>query len=385
MSATVTRTRRLADRAVIGLFLLLIGLPFAGTLLRLDLMPEGNELRRRAEFPTFTKGLVSIKKFPTAFEDWFNDHFGFRGPLIRALAFAKVRGLGVSTSSNVLLGRDDWLYYNHLQFGSDYEEMRPFTPEELEKWRLALESRQRWLRQHGIDYLVFLPPNKQTIYPEHLDPHLQPQHPSVRLAQLVDYLHQHSTVPVIDVRQQLLDAKQHERVYHVTDSHWNARGAFVGYHALVEELARRFPQIKPMERSQFEEHEVTGRGGDLSALIDLSDVYHEEYLDLTPRFPLRAHQSAVPVLYDHKKLQFPFGQPYALETGDTSLPRCLLLHDSFALALIPMLGEHFQRLATVWHDDFQPDIVLSERPDILIQQLLERKLGFVVPKQVGEE
>jgi hypothetical protein len=384
MSATRTRSSRLADRAVIGLFLLLIGLPFAGTLLRLDLMPEGNELRRRAGFPKFDKGLKSIKEFPVGFENWFNDHFGFRGPLIRALSFARVRTLGVSTSPNVLLGQDDWLYYNHLQLGTDYEEMRPFTPEELEKWRLALESRQQWLRQHGSDYLLFLPPNKQTIYPEHLDAHLKPQHLSIRLAQLVDHLRQHSTVPVIDVRQQLLDAKRHERVYHMTDSHWNDRGAFIGYHAVAEELARRFPQIKPFERSQLEESEQDGPGGDLSGLIDLRDFYHERRLLLTPRSPLHAHKSAVPVQYDPEKLDLTFTPPFALETGDTSLPRCVLFHDSFALALMPLLGEHFQRMAAVWHDDFHTDIVLRERPDIVIQQLLERKLGFVKPKAIGE-
>jgi hypothetical protein len=384
MSTVPTRTRRLANRAVIGLFLLVIGLPFVGTLVRLDLMPEGNELRRRAEFPKFENGLASIKQLPRKFDDWFNDHFGLRGPLIRGLSFAKDGALGVSTSPNVLLGRNGWLYYNHAPIGADYEEVRPFTQDELEQWRHVLEQRHQWLRERHIDYLLFLPPNKQTIYPEHLGPELQPRHASGRLAQLVEHLQKHSTVPVIDIRQELLHAKHHERVYHVTDSHWNARGAFIGYHAVAEELARRFPQIKPFERSQFVETETDGKGGDLSGLIDLRDVYHERYLDLVPRFSVRAHRSEVPVQYDKEKLQVSYSPPYALETGDTSLPRCVLFHDSFALAMLPFLAEHFQRLATVWHDDFHPDIVLGEQPDIVIQQLLERKLGFVTPRAIGE-
>jgi hypothetical protein len=379
MSATRTRAHRLADRAVIGLFLLLIGLPFAGTLLGLDLMPGGNDLRRRAAFPKFNEGLLSIRKFPRAFEEWFDDHFGFRGPLIRALTTTKVRGLGVSTSFEVLLGRDGWLFYNHQQIGADYDEVRPFTAQELERWRLALETRQRWLRQHGSDYILFLPPNKQTIYPEYLDPHLKPRQASVRLGQLVDYLHQHSTVTVIDVRQQLQEARQHERLYNITDSHWNDRGAFVGYRALAEELVRRFPKSTPFKRSQFEETEHDDRGGDLAGLLDQRNVYREHCLGLKPRFGWRARTSEVPVLYDKTKVKLNFGRPFALEPGDTSLPRCVLLHDSFALALVPMLAEHFQRLAAVWHDGFHRHIILNERPDIVIQELLERKLGFVLP------
>jgi hypothetical protein len=366
------------------LFLLMIGLPFAGTLLRTDLIFKGKAPGRRARFPELKNGLSSVTSFPRQFEAWFNDHFGFRRPLIHGLSHLRVRALGVSASTNVLLGRHGWLYYNEAQVGTDFDAVRPLTQEELETWRRVLEQRQRWLGQHGSDYLLFLPPNKQTIYPEHLDTRVQPRHASVRLAQLVEHLKRHSTVPVIDVRQELMEAKQRERVYHVTDSHWNARGAFIAYHALAEELAQRFPQINPLGRAQFDDTEVDDRGGDLAGLIDLRDFYHERRLGLSPRYPSRAHKSSVPVIYDPKRLTVPFATPSALETGDTSLPRCVLFHDSFALTLVPMLAEHFQRLATVWDDGFHPDIVLRERPDIVIQQLVERKLGSVIPREIGE-
>ena len=32
----------------------------------------------------------------------------------------------------------------------------------------------------------------------------------------------------------------------MTDSHWNGRGAFIGYRELAEELSHRFPHVKPL-------------------------------------------------------------------------------------------------------------------------------------------
>jgi hypothetical protein len=382
MTAKPTCARRLADRAIIGVFLSMIGLPFAGAFLRPDLMARAPGRRPVAAHPA--QGPSKVATFPQQFESWFNDHFGFRKRQIQGLSHIEVRALGVSVSSNVVLGRDGWLYYSESRVGTDFNAIRPFTVAELDRWRRVLEGRQQWLRRHGCEYLLFLPPDKQTIYREHLPPQSRPRHASVRLAQLIAHLQKNSTVPVIDVRQQLLAAKLHERVYHATDSHWNARGAFIGYHAVASELARRFPPINPIERSQCDDIETDRRGGDLAGLINLRDLYHERRLDLSPRYAVRAHKSSVPVVGDPANLGDLLAAPYALETGDTALPRGVLFHDSFAQPLIPMLAEHFQRLATIWDDEFHPDIVLREHPDIVIQQLVERKLGFVKPTEIGE-
>jgi hypothetical protein len=371
------RAWRLADRAVIALLLAATGLPLAGTFCRLDLMPEGNDMRRLAGAPTLAWDLDTLRSFHLHCEDYLRDHFGFRGPLIRALAYAKVFGLGASSSANVALGRDGWLYYTSLPPGSDHEYVRPFTPAELERWGRALQGRKDWLRNHGCRYVLFVPPDKQTIYPEHLDPTLRPRHASGRLGQLVEYLRAHTDVTVLDVRDALRAARQRERVYSVTDSHWNDRGAFVGYRELARVLSGWFPSPRPLERSQFADVVRPGPGGDVAGLLDLRDALCEDALGLERRFPLHARRLDLP--RDSVGVDLKFAPPVAFESPDTSLPRAVLFHDSFGVPLLPLVAEHFQRLLCVWHDDFLPDVVEREHPDVVIQQFVERKLGYLVP------
>ena len=50
-------------------------------------------------------------------------------------------------------------------------------------------------------------------------------------------------VKVLDLRPLLLEAKQRERVYFKTDSHWNYLGAEVGYNALIAALKNILPSV----------------------------------------------------------------------------------------------------------------------------------------------
>ncbi len=384
MSSSPRRTRRWADRAAIALLLAITGIPLIGTALGLDMQAQLTDMRHLSEFPSLRWNLRSFLEWPGAFDCFLKDHFGFRGPLIRALSQVKVCGLHTSASANVRLGLDGWLYFSHDGLGSDYDEVRPFTLAELEQWRRVLQHRQQWLAQRGCRYLLMIPPDKQTIYPEHLDPSLQARHAGVRLSQLLDYLARNlPELTVLDVRQQLMEAKQHERVYYVTDSHWNHRGALLGYEALARQLAQWFPQVQPFEPDQFDAvEEITSRG-DLAGLLALSGAYRERVVRLNPRFRLNAHISDVPVLAP--RAQKDYGHPYATECPNSSWPRGVLFHDSFAVGpLLQLLPEHFQHLAMIWDDNFHPDVIEREQPDVVIQQMVERKLGYVIPNDVND-
>jgi hypothetical protein len=216
-----------------------------------------------------------------------------------------------------------------------------------------------------------------------MDPVTRPRHASRRLEQLRQHLQaHHSDVLLLDVREPLLEAKKRERIYHVTDSHWNARGGFVGYRELAKALSDWFPAIHPFERPQFAEAVAQERGGDAAGVLDLRDALHEENLKLEPRFPLRARRSVEDVPLAHADLKF--GLPKVFEVTDPALPRAVFFHDSFALGLQPMLSEHFRRLVGVWDDHFHPDVVERERPDVVVQELVERKLGILTPDDFDE-
>ena len=96
-----------------------------------------------------------------------------------------------------------------------------------------------------------------------------------RLDQLVDYMKSHSSVSIIDVRDDLRRAKQVERVYDVTDSHWNSEGGYVAYARIMQALNAWFPQAQAMPRSEFLEVVESGPGGDLAKMLGIADKFRK--------------------------------------------------------------------------------------------------------------
>ena len=60
------------------------------------------------------------------------------------------------------------------------------------------------------------------------------------------------------------------------------------------------------------------------------------------------------------------------ETDGTGLPRGLFFHDSFTRPMIPFLAERFSRSVFLWSHGFAPEIILVERPDVVVLEVVER-------------
>src|SRR5262249_53517229 len=158
----------------------------------------------------------------------WNDHMGLRPALVRLQARAKVKALGVSSSSEVALGKRGWLFFNGEKNLEDYRATEPFTAEQLDRCIELFEARHDWLAERGLRYLLFFAPNKQTIYPELMPAAVNRVHPETRLDQLTAGLRARGSVPVLDLRQALWTAKDQEQLYWKMDTHWNESGAYYG-------------------------------------------------------------------------------------------------------------------------------------------------------------
>ena len=56
-----------------------------------------------------------------------------------------------------------------------------------------------------------------------------------------------------------------------------------------------------------------------------------------------------------------------------------MFRDSFASRLIPYLSEHFSRILYQWQNDFDPELIRREHPDVVIQEMVGRHLVNFVP------
>ena len=370
---SMTRMTPAWDRTLVAAFLAAILLPGVGTLLRADKAPLSSENRTLAEAPRLPVDWSSLRQFPEAFTRYFEDHFAFRAALVNWQATLRLRWLHVSPSADVLVGRDGWFYYASDGALEDFGTNQPFPKDELETWRVTLQHTQDWLAARGITYLFVLAPDKHAVYPEFLPPSLHQVRKESRIDDLVRYLAGHSTVQVLDLRPALLDAKTKERVYHKTDTHWNDRGAFVASQQILERLRVSVPTLHSLSRDAFVPREVRTAGMDLAGMLGLTDRLSEDNLTLRPK--RRRSVTLEP------QRPNPHGEDWRVvtEIPASSLPRAVIFRDSFASPLIPFLSEHFSRAVYLWQYDPEPQVIERERPNVVIQEWVGRRLQTLLP------
>lgn len=354
------------DPILIAIFLVTITAPAVRQFTGNTAGTAAREKRKLAPMPARPTTMAAVWKFPAQFTAYETDHFGFRASLIRLHAVLLYRVFGMAPVPTVLVGRDGWLYYADDYSLEDFHSRVPYSTAELEQWRAVMEERQAWLARRGCRLLLVFPCDKYIIYPEYLPAAYRRPPAPYRVEQLTDYLRQHSRLTVVAPRAALLEARKDDRLYHRTDTHWNDRGAFIGYREILREL-----QMTPVEYDRVEK--ITD-GWDLARMMGLEDILREEDRQLIPRTPRRA-----------KVVDRDRPDPYwnnghvILEVDDPSLPKAVIFRDSFGSALVPFLAEHFRRSVFLWQYDFDPDVVRREKPDVVIWLMTSRRCQWYMP------
>jgi hypothetical protein len=396
--------KRIADITLIALFLAVIGVPMIDMIFRID-QTRNTEQRTLAPAPSldFTSGgalLASAKALPGKFKAWTGDHFGLRNLMIRLHGIMKVKGLGVSSSDQVVLGKHEydaagrdqgqWLYYAAHGTMEYHLARRPFKADELEQWRKVLEARRDWLASRGCRYVFVIAPNSQSIYPEFLPDAWRRVGTKSRADELIEYLRKTSAIEVVDTREWLMDFRMQRpdlRLYHRTDTHWNDLGSFVAYRQIVGHLKMVLPSdprvasrwdaarwAQHMSTLSWDQFDIVTReteGGDLAGVLGIKDLYREQRIELAPKPPLK-------LLIQREQHQM--GR-LVTEKPDAGLPRLVMFRDSFGETVMPFLAEHFSRGVFIWTDQFQREDVEEHNPDLVITQMVERLLWRKPPQR----
>jgi alginate O-acetyltransferase complex protein AlgJ len=390
--ATEIRARaatRLYEWALVILFGVGICLPLADWKLAFDSTPELVENRVPAPKPQWPKNLAGWRALPKAIELYWNDAFGFRRRLIRWQAIAKYFW-GISPTPSVIVGKGSWLFLGGESF-TQHRGLRPFSDADVQNWTRHLEARRDWLARRGAQFLVVITPDKESIYPEAVPARYGPM---VRtpLDQLEEYLAGHAKIELLDLRTVLRAAKADGPVFLSTDTHWNDRGTFIGYAAIMERLRAWYPQLTVRGADGFDQMRTGRWNGDLALMFGLYDVLTERSTQWVPKTPLRSLEidstdHAPPGAYRYVEFDTP---------TNADAPRAVVFHDSYFVTpperqmkeppagafkpqtptfqLRALMAESFSHSAFTWQYDFNPQLVEREHPDVVIEQMVERQL-----------
>lgn len=363
---------RLRDRFVATLFAIAIVWPALALFSTWSRTVTRFENRPMAAWPA----PALSRAFPSAFDRAFSDRFGGRDALVRFHHGSLLRVFGVSSLPTVMPGTGGWFYWlgeDGLALDRHHRATLPFPQSEVDNTVAEFGRRRDWLAARGIAYVVVVVPEKFTIYPEFLPTWvarspLPSPYDRVRAA-----VERDGRVAFVDLREPLRAAKANERVYYQTDSHWNFNGATVGYREIMRAVQQALPPsalpvIAPPPRPAYERG-VDFYSGDLVTMLGLPSRIRED--DVAPLGKVLA-DTASRCARRIDKDEFPGFEFFACDRP--GLPRAVILRDSMAIPLIPLLSENFSRVVYVSTHALDLALIEREKPDIVIEELVERSL-----------
>ena len=170
----------------------------------------------------------------------------------------------IGSSSRWYKGKGDWLF-----LGNSYNDT-------VAKLKLSIEPSDQKISDEisrfselveqgsevGTKVALLIGPNKSSVYTEYLPNELKPS-PIRYVSYFTNHLSSIDNLYMLDPTETLLRAKEDEGLlYWRTDTHWNQKGSYLAFSAMMERLGLKYPQI------QFE---LSGEhNGDL---INISSLY----------------------------------------------------------------------------------------------------------------
>ena len=312
------------------------------------------------------------------FVSGYDNFCALRPPFIRWNGLAKTQILKTSTSPEVVLGKDNWLFLNTEGSLDDYRRLHPFSPAELLQLKNYFETQNRSLQKRGIKFLIVIPPDKQTIYPELMPESLAPAPGQTHLDQFLEAM-KNSPVEILDLRPVLRAAKaQRGKVYFRDDSHWNDWGAYAAYAATANRLKKWYPNLRVMPESELRVKNAIRKGADLPDKLGIEKDIAENIQTLSPKPP-----RAFPKRESLPNTDSYYVQQAVTRTAQGDVPRALVFGDSFFFltSYLPLLSQHFGRGHWNWlkmNTAVNEDLVRQTKPDVVILERVERII-FSIP------
>ncbi len=263
-------------------------------------------------------------------------------------------------STQVLLGKDNWLFYKSSIEGEhpiwDYMGINHFSEEELLRITANLQNTQKYFEEErGIPFYIVTIPNKEIVYSEYMPDTIIRLNEVSRGQQLSEYVEQNTALPYLDLRYALLEAKEDYPTYYRTDSHWNYYGAYVGLQEIFQKI---YGDGIPADISCFS---VASEdySGDLAALAGLQD-----------RFSIDSYYML---------------DPDCIDKGQYHDEVLLLVGDSFSEYLRDLAKYYYRDVHYVHSRDFQADMIDQIQPDIVIWECVERYLDVFSTRHLMEQ
>ena len=327
------------------------------------------EKRSLAKRPAlFNEDGLNYKIF-TEYDNYFQDHLGFRDQLIQ-LNVKNPLKVQISDTKKVIEGKDGWYFLTDPNEGRnlhDFYKRNLLTPDELKGYTEKVSKVVEWCKQENIKFFFMICPNKHSVY-EEFYPKKRPEG-ITRSDQLTGFFEE-LNVPYVFPRDLLISQKdEHDfPLYIETDTHWNSYAAYLTSLLVRDKLAELFPEITFPKIDYSVSISESDTKGDLLPMLNITNAKSTQ-IKMTPK----DHENTDFFTYLLEGDEDTANEVHTVGTNN-KLPRALIFRDSFMVALEPFISPFFSEADYQWKhfSDSDKELVLNYKPDIIIFEVVER-------------
>lgn len=248
-------------------------------------------------------------------------------------------------STQVLLGKDSWLFYKSTQDGdpiADYQGINHYSEEQMAQIAIKLEQERDYFESLGCEFYILSIPNKASVYPEYMPSSIKRESETSRTEIFMDYLKDNTDLNVVNAKDSLVATKEAYQVYYKTDTHFNAIGSFITVQALMEAINGEYDSLENVKFKKVSDD----YSGDLAALCDMQDTFNDDIM-------------------------------YELDTGSVnkklkSDQKVLIVGDSFSNQMVDIMNQYYAQVQAVNIWSFNLGMIQEYQPDILVWESAER-------------
>ncbi|MBR3815201.1 MAG: hypothetical protein IKJ27_00585 [Clostridia bacterium] len=340
----ISKGGRIIIRLMIAVFIFLTLGTGISSLAVKDKEFSERENRVLAQFPRLSLSSVTDGSFMEGFESWASDQFHLRDFAV-SLKTVFERLTGKREENNVYIGENGFL------FG--------FTPE-LNDELLAEKSKliKAFLKENsGKEQMFMLIPSSASVYSEYLPKNVTSAEADAALKIITNSV-KCKGLAIPDVKEILLTAKEKgNQLYYRTDHHWTTDGAYEAYLYTEKkwELNESDTKYDFYTVSNDFEGTLASRSG-IHGGYDTVKICIPEKSEGTYVVNYEAEQRKEVSLFNKEKLnqkdkyEIFLGGNYgkiSIKTTAANGKSLLLVKDSYANCLIPMLTPHFEEVVVV--------------------------------------
>ncbi len=388
------KTLKLSEKIILGILICGVLLIWpAWWIVRPMIDTVSHENRQLSERPVLS--VESYTGYSRAYESYLNDRLPFRNALVSLNSFIDYYVFKEASDSSVIIGRDGWLFFSDTV--EDYQRDNLYSEEELQELAAEAEAARAYCDSRGITFILFMPPNKNSVYGEYMPAHITAGAGPSRADQYVSYLREHTGVDVIWVRDELVEAAtgSDSLLYMKHDSHWNGLGSYTGSRLLMSHLGVNMPAHGALTYTHTDEAVFAGAGHDLANAISMDAAlgtdenfvlsgyadesvydsieyrgdYHESVSELIDPSTMDGELYRLPENYMGVN---PYGDVVYASSDAADSRRVLFARDSFGELMTQYLAAEFSDVISIRNSTLTIQDIDEIKPDILIYEMVER-------------